>query len=137
MRFTFLDWVGPLEMTAAELARVPAGIPGVYLLHVVAQARGGYVTFYAGKSLDLRRRLLQHLSARGTKPAIRAAREIDRALWSAAPVLDLLSISSIEAGLIRALLPICNTQLPVVAPTFVNLPPISLVSALQEEANHD
>jgi hypothetical protein len=133
MLLTRLRWVGPLSLTVREVSRVPEGIPGVYLLHVVAVSRGGYATFYVGKSLDLRRRLREHLSNRGTKPSIRAAREIDRALWSAAPVLDTSLMSSVEAGLIRALAPICNAQRPAVPPAFVNLPPLSFMNVFIEE----
>jgi hypothetical protein len=128
-----LNWVGPLRLTEGEVARIPADIPGVYLLHVVAPPRGGYATFYAGKSLDLRRRLRQHLSDRGTKPSIRAARELDVALWSAAPVLDLALMSSVEAGLIVALAPICNAQQPAATPILVNLPPLSFTTVFNEE----
>src|SRR5690348_2507371 len=103
-----LDWVGPLLLTPREVARVPAGVPGVYLLHSYSADHGGYATFYAGKSFDLRRRLRQHLGRRTTKVSIRAARELAPAYWSAAPVLDEAEMAAVEASLIASLRPICN-----------------------------
>lgn len=128
-----LGWVGPLLLCREEVARIPESIPGVYMLHVSAVERGGYATFYAGRSLDLRRRLLQHLGPKSTKTSIRAAREIDVAYFSAAPVEDLQLIGPIESGLIFLLNPICNGQVPAAAPAFVNLPPLSYRAALNEE----
>jgi hypothetical protein len=130
---TALEWVGPLVLYASEVRRVPAGIPGVYLLHAAAPAFGGYATFYVGKSLDLRRRLLRHLGQRTAKPSIRAARELDWAYWSAAPVLDTGLLDAIEGGLIRALRPVCNNQVPRAAPMLVNLPPLYLLTTFLEE----
>jgi len=124
-----LDWVGPLILCPSEVRRVPAGIPGIYMLHAFAPSRGGYAVFYVGKASDLRRRLLQHLGGRTAKPSVRAARELDPARWSAAPVLDPCLLSRVEAGLILALRPVCNAQLPSAEPVLVNLPPLSFVDA--------
>lgn len=128
-----LDWVGPLHLCADEVARVPQGVPGIYMLHALAGHLGGYATFYVGKTVDIRRRLQQHLGKRTTKLAIRAAREIDSAYWSAAPVEDAPLLACIESGLIRILQPICNTQVPNSKPVLVNLPPLSLLNAFYEE----
>ena len=132
-----LDWVGPLLLYPTELRRIPVGIPGVYLLHAVAPAQGGYATFYVGKSIDLRQRLLRHLGQRSAKPSVRAARELDWAYWSAAPVLNTALLAPIEAGLIRALRPVCNNQVPRAEPTLVNLPPLSLLTTIQEDDRND
>src|SRR6266480_68454 len=133
-----LDWVGPLVLSAGETGRVPPGIPGVYLLHSFAPSHGGYATFYAGKSFDLRRRLRQHIGQRTTKASIRAARELAPAYWSAAPVFDAAEMTLVEAALIASLRPCCNQHIPSSEPLFVNLPPLSLISAFQEEENsHD
>lgn len=128
-----LDWVGPLPLNEDELSRVPEGIPGVYLLHVLARCFGGYVTFYAGRSSNLRRRLQQHLCKRTTKLSIRAVQEIDCAFWSAAPVENPSLLACIESGLIRNLIPICNDQIPGQKPVIVNLPPLFLLDAFSEE----
>lgn len=112
---------------------MPKGIPGVYLLHALAPRFGAYVTFYAGKSLDLRRRLTQHLGERSTKPLIRAARELDDSYWSAAPVLNASLLPLIESALVRLLSPVCNYQVPTAEPLVVNLPPLFLATALLEE----
>lgn len=132
-----LEWVGPLLLTPHEVRRIPEGIPGVYLLHVVAPRLGGYATFYAGKSHDLRRRLVQHLGERTTKPRITAAQALDKAYWSAAPVLNTGLLPGLEAGLIRLLRPICNYQTPTAVPLVPNLPPLFLLPALCEETNDD
>ena len=124
-----LDWVGPLVLCPSEVRRVPIGIPGIYMLHALAPSRGGYAVFHAGKASDLRRRLLQHLGAHTAKLSVRAARELDPARWSAAPVLDAALLSRVEAGLILALHPICNTQVPSAEPVLVNLPPLSFLTA--------
>lgn len=129
----FLDWVGPLSLNAEEVLRVPEGIPGVYLLHVLAPRYAGYATFYVGKTDDIRRRLRQHLGNRTAKISIRAAQEIDRAYWSAAPVEDATLLACIESGLIRNLHPVCNDQVPSSRPVIVNLPPLSLLNAFFEE----
>ena len=125
-----LDWVGPLILCPNEVRRVPAGVPGIYMLHAFAPSRGGYAVFYVGKASDLRRRLLQHLGARTAKPSVRAARELDPARWSAAPVLDPVLLSRVEAGLVLALRPVCNAQVPAAAPVLVNLPPLSFLDAV-------
>jgi len=120
-----LSWVGPLLLNPAEVARIPCGIPGVYLLHAFAPELGGYPVWYAGRSRDLRRRLSEHLGDRTAKIAVRAARELDRAYWSAAPVMDPSLLAPVEAALINALRPICNDQIPPAEPVLVNLPPLS------------
>lgn len=118
-----LDWVGPLLLTSTEVRRIPEGICGVYLLHVCAPVFGGYPIVYAGKSSDLRRRLLQHVSRRA-KPIIQAVRRADSAYFSAAPAARVL-LDGIEAGLVRHLDPFCNGQRPASLPISVNLPPIT------------
>lgn len=125
-----LDWVGPLILCPSEVRRVPTGIPGIYMLHAFAPSRGGYAVFYVGKACDLRRRLLQHLGGRTAKPSVRAARELDPARWSAAPILDRRLLSRVEAGLVLALRPVCNAQVPSAEPVLVNLPPLSLLDAI-------
>jgi hypothetical protein len=120
-----LEWVGPLLLCPGEVRRVPPEVPGVYLLHAFAPRFGGYTVFYVGRALDLRRRLLEHLGDRTAKPSVRAARELYQTYWSAAPVIDNTFLPGIESGLIRALRPICNAQLPTAAPLVVNLPPLS------------
>ncbi len=125
-----LDWVGPLILCPSEVRRVPVGIPGIYMLHAFAPSRGGYAVFYVGKASDLRRRLLQHLGGRSAKPSVRAAREVDPACWSAAPILDPGLLSRVEAGLVLALRPVCNAQVPAAAPVLVNLPPLSFFDAV-------
>lgn len=125
-----LDWVGPLLLCPSEVARVPEGISGIYMLHAFFPARGGYAVFYVGRARDIRRRLNQHLGPRTTKAIIRAARELDQAWWSAAPVLDPELLGCVEAGLIRALRPVCNAQVPSAEPALVNLPPLCFHSAI-------
>jgi len=125
-----LDWVGPLILCPSEVRRVPVGIPGVYMLHAFAPSRSGYAVFYVGKASDLRRRLLQHLGGRTTKASVRAARELDPACWSAAPVLDVELLARVEAGLVVALRPVCNAQVPRAEPVLVNLPPLSFRDAV-------
>ncbi len=118
-----IDWVGPLLLERAEIDRIPSRIPGVYLLHSLAQGFGGYATFYAGQSTDLRRRLREHLGDRTAKDSIRLARAFGPAHFSAAPVLDEALRSAVGAGLIEILRPICNGQQPGADPIIVPLPP--------------
>lgn len=119
-----LDWIGPLCLCPVEVLRVPDGIRGVYLLHLFAPEFGGYPIFYAGRSDDLRRRLYEHLGDGSAKPSVRALRRRAAAYFSAAPVLQPALLPRIEAGLIRALCPPCNDQIPTAAPLLVNLPPL-------------
>ena len=121
-----LSWIGPLLLCTEEVHRLPSGIPGVYLLHVFAPRLGGYPVVYAGSSLDLRRRLDEHLSSRKAKAAVQAVRLLERAYFSAAPVEFPHLLRNVEAGLILALQPICNTTVPAAIPVLVNLPPLSL-----------
>jgi len=125
-----LDWVGPLLLSPSEVSRVPYGVSGIYLLHAFFPSFGGYAVFYVGRASDIRRRLNQHLGPRSAKTLIRAARELDQAWWSAAPVLEPELLACIEAGLIRALRPVCNAQVPRADPVLVNLPPLSFRSAI-------
>jgi hypothetical protein len=99
----------------------------VYLLHAFAPDVGGYPVFYVGQSHDLRRRLLEHLGSRTTKPAVRAVRELERTYFSAAPVASRSLLDQVEAGLILMLQPICNAQDPAVEPVLVSLPPLSVM----------
>jgi hypothetical protein len=119
-----LRWVGPLLLCQTEIMRVPAGIPGVYLLHSFAPVVGGYPVFYAGRSHDLRQRLLQHLDNSRAKLSIRVTRMVSRAYFSAAPVPDEAAQAQIESALVRILEPACNSQVPSAEPVLVNLPPL-------------
>lgn len=121
-----LDWVGPLLLCDAELRRIPEAIPGVYLLHAFTTVAGGYPVVYAGRSRDLRRRLLRHAVGRTAKPIIRVLRQAEQLYWSAAPILNAVLRARSEAGLIRLLMPSCNDQIPTVSPVVVNLPPVRL-----------
>jgi hypothetical protein len=125
-----LPWVGPLLLCPSEVRRVPTGIPGIYMLHAFAPSWGGYAVFYVGKASDLRRRLLQHLGGHTAKPSVRAARELDSARWSAAPVLDAGLLARVEAGLVLTLRPVCNAQVPGAEPVLVDLPPLSFQAAV-------
>jgi predicted GIY-YIG superfamily endonuclease len=125
-----------MVLNGNEVDRIPPGIPGVYLLHAKAVWYGGYATFYAGKSIDLQRRLREHL-ARRAKPSIRAARELDAAYWSAAPVFSATERSRIESALIRALEPPCNSQVPFAVPRIVDLPALSLLDFYLSKEDED
>jgi hypothetical protein len=105
---------------------VPARVPGVSFLHLFASSLGSYPVFYAGKTLDIRRRLTGHLSDQKCKPSIGHLRRNRRAYFSAAPVLDAELRERVEAGLILCLVPPCNDQLPTAPTVFVNLPPLRL-----------
>lgn len=87
---------------------------------------GGYPAFYVGRTQNLRRRLLEHLGPRTAKPSIRAVREVERAYWSAAPVLDASLRARVEASLVRVLTPPCNEQIPQGEGVLVDLPPMNI-----------
>ena len=111
-----------------ELRRIPEGVPGVYLLHGFDPAAGGYPVVYAGRSRDLRNRLLRHGCGGSAKPIIRAVRGAERLYWSAAPIASAALRARVESGLVRLLEPTCNDQVPTAAPVLVNLPPMSIGS---------
>ena len=113
-------------LCATEVARVPAGIPGVYLLHVFRAERGFYEVFYAGKSIDLRSRLTQHFESDCTSPDVRWLRKAVRLHFSAAPVFTPAERAAIEAGLIQMLRPPYNRQVPRGSAARPNLPPLTL-----------
>lgn len=121
-----LGWVGPLVMSSEELARLPAKVPGVYLLHVFVAALGGYPVIYTGKSIDLRRRLYEHFRSPTAGFFSQDHRIGDDRYFSAAPVTPVL-LDAVEAGLVRLLQPPCNMQLPSADPILVSLPPMSLL----------
>lgn len=123
-----LDWVGPLLLCTKEVSRIPAGISGVYMLHVMAPTFLGYPVFYVGQSRDIRRRLIEHMDHRSTKPSVQAIRELERAYWSAAPVGNSGLLAGVESSLIRGLAPPCNDQIPTAVPVLVNLPPMSFLN---------
>jgi hypothetical protein len=106
-----------------EIARIPGGIPGVYLLQALMPAAGAYGPLYAGKSADLRRRLFQHAGT-GTTAAdllvVRARRQI---YFSAAPVKGAADRGGVEAALIRMFRPPCNRQVPRACLVFPSPPP--------------
>jgi hypothetical protein len=117
-----------LALCQTEIDRVPAGAPGVYLLHSFAPAVGGYPVFYAGRTGDLRQRLGQHLDNARPKLSIRIARSIRRPYFSAALVPDKEIQAQIESALIRILEPVCNGQVPEAELVLVNLPPLHALS---------
>jgi hypothetical protein len=133
---TILNWVGPLILTASEVVRVPAGIAGVYLLHSKNLCQGCYPPFYVGRSSDLHRRLMEHLSSRA-KPRIQAALLTEAAYWSAAPVESPMDRARIESALIHFFRPACNDQFPSDRALFVNLPPLFLMDVFMEELEND
>ena len=64
-----LDWRGPLCLGDAIVGLMPAGLPSMYVLQHWSGAGCRYVVYYVGKTVDLRRRLLEHL--RGGGPAVK------------------------------------------------------------------
>lgn len=121
-----LNWVGPLILNRQEIDRIPDCIPGVYLLHTFSRDLGYYPPIYAGKTTDLMNRLIQHIATQTTSAEIRYARHAFRMYFTAAPVVDKEIRESIEAGLIGALRPICNRQVPRIRPIYCNLPNLKL-----------
>jgi excinuclease UvrABC nuclease subunit len=82
---------------------------------------------YAGKSADLRGRLVQHLQTRSTSKDVLVARRAADLHFSAAPVLDGGLRGGVEAALIMSLRPPFNRQCP--RPTSglsVTLPPLAI-----------
>ena len=121
-----LDWVGPLLLCAEEVARVPPGIPGIYVLQVFSARHGFYPALYVGKSADLARRLAQHMESQSTSPDVIIFRARRRLYFSAAPVLERNERDAIEAGLIQLLRPPCNRQVPRAQPIYPNVTPPGL-----------
>ncbi len=119
-----LSWVGPLALCQQEISRIPAGVPGVYLLCAHEPVIGIYRAVYAGETLDLRRRIAEHL-AESAKPSVMHIRRRKRMYFAAAPVRVQL-LAATEANLIRTLQPVCNQQVPEAAPVLVNLPPLAV-----------
>jgi len=119
----YLDWVGPMCLSPGEVRKIPDLISGVYMLHSFVPAIGGYPVFYVGRTIDLRRRLLEHAGL-STKSSVLLFRSSAAAYFSAAAVLQSELLPRIEAGLIRALLPPCNDQIPAAEPVLVDLPPL-------------
>ena len=113
-------------LSQAEVDRIPAAVAGVYLLHQFAPMIGAYPVFYAGKTCDLHRRLLEHLSDAKAKLSIWALRTGTQAYFSAATV-PIELVDHVEAGLIRGLAPPCNDAVPAAPPVFINLPPLRIV----------
>lgn len=101
------------------------------MLHVFRPEVGGYPAVYAGRTGDLRRRLLEHLRGASAKPFIRRLRRLQRMYFSAAPVLDADLLPRVEACLVRALEPVGNDQVPADEPVLVDLPPLSLREVLR------
>lgn len=125
-KFIPLDWAGPLVLCGEEVARVPAGIPGIYLLHTFDEMRGAYPALYAGKTRDLRGRLAQHMDTGITSPDVRVVRSRVAMYFSAAPAADAAVRGLVETGLIRLLRPPFNRQVPRGPVLYTNLPPMVL-----------
>jgi hypothetical protein len=123
-KYIDLAWVGPLVLCREEVGRIPDGVPGVYLLHCFEPTGGYYPVLYAGKAVDLGRRLEQHLRSRCTAPEVVLVREGVRLYFSAAPVLEPGTLDRVEAGLVRVHRPPFNRQRPTAEPLYSNLPPI-------------
>ena len=124
---TLLDWVGPMLLCGEEVSRIPNGIGGVYMLHSFSCAYGGYPVFYVGRTIDIRRRLKEHVGHPRAKASIRRIQDIDTTYFSAAPVSPALS-HRVESFLIRLLHPVCNLQVPTAPPMLSTLPPMVVES---------
>lgn len=118
-----LEWVGPLVLCFEEISRIPAATAGVYLVHKFYSRVGCYLPLYAGRSNDLRRRLMQHSHTNCTNPELRSIRLGEMLHFSAAPVLD-QPLEVVEASLIQTLRPPFNRQIPAGSFFRVNLPPL-------------
>lgn len=121
-----IAWVGPLLLSRGELARLPDGVPGIYILHLFAAEYGAYPVLYVGKSTNLRRRLHDHVDDLRAKKLFRIARREFRMYFSAAPVMSPRVLDRIESALIRAFRPAGNQQIPAAEPVSVNLPPLTI-----------
>src|SRR5438105_5027431 len=106
------EWVGPLCFCCEEIARIPVGVPGVYVLQAVLPGSSGYAVVYVGQSCDLARRLGEHLGERSSLPLVRAMHARFPMYFSAAPVVEVPERLRLESGLIRLLQPVCNDQTP-------------------------
>lgn len=115
----------------SEVDRVPRRVGGVYLLQVFGPRVGGYPVFYIGRSVDLRRRLREHMAGLKCKRCVRRVRARERTYFSAAPVRVPLA-PGVEAGLVRLLRPLCNDQIPKAEPIVVGLPPMVVVNVFKE-----
>jgi hypothetical protein len=96
----------------------------VYLIQTFSLQYGIYAVLYAGKTADLLARLTQHLQSATTAPEVQIARRKQRLFFSAAPVLDDVLRTGIEAGLIVRFRPPFNRQIPTAAPVLASLPPL-------------
>jgi hypothetical protein len=130
-----VSWVGPLLFSRDEISRIPVRIPGVYLLHAFNRYLGYYPPIYVGQTSDLTNRLIQHMESQTTSPEIRYVRKTFRMYFTAAPVLSREMREAIEAGLIGALRPMCNRQVPRIRPIYCNLPDLKL--NLREEIQNE
>lgn len=108
-----------------EVRRVPAGIPGVYLLHTFDARRGWYIPIYVGKTCGLRERLAEHMDS-SSSADVRLLRLMIQIYFSAARIPDATERDRIEAGLIRLLRPTFNRQVPRGPAVYTNLPPMVL-----------
>ncbi len=122
----YLEWVGPLVLSCEEVRRVPASIPGVYVLHGYDEDQGAYRPLYVGKATDVRRRMAQHMRSRGgsVPPEVALLRRVVQLHFSAAPVLEAPALARLEAGLVLMLRPPFNRQVPAAQPLYPNLPPM-------------
>jgi hypothetical protein len=119
-----LDWHGPFSLCFEELARVPEGLAGVYVLSAFVPARPALTAFYAGQSRNLRRRLGEHLVGRRT--FARHLRSRLSTYFSVAAVFDVQLRTATEAALIWHLQPAGNCVTPRAMPVEVNLPQLKL-----------
>jgi predicted GIY-YIG superfamily endonuclease len=122
------DWIGPLLLDPSEISRVPAGIPGIYMLVAHLPGRNGFRALYCGQSGDLRNRMLQHCSSEATAADFAVARSQIKAYFSAAPVLSKPVRLALEAGLIALLRPPFNRQVPRAPRLFPSLPSWAIVT---------
>lgn len=118
-------------LCASEVDRIPPGVSGVYLLQVFSPRVGGYPVFYTGRSVDLRRRLREHMTGLKCKRCVRRIRARERTYFSAAPVQAPLA-AGVETGLVHLLRPLCNGQIPKAGPIVAGLPPMAVVNVFKE-----
>jgi len=123
-----LRWAVPVPLNDDEVNKIPRLASGVYLLHAFSRRTATLPVIYAGQTDDLRRRLYEHLDYSSAKPMITLLRRVEDCCFSVALVADLVTRARIESGLIRGLRPVCNTQVPHIAPIFPPLPLLHLSS---------
>jgi len=106
-----LTWTKLLKLDETLIGQIPDNLPGVYRLSY-KDPDGNYYVFYVGKSDDIKRRLMEHISDSEQNACIRGYLTSTECYFRYAKVMRQEVRDSGERQMYRHYKPTCNEKEP-------------------------